>query len=414
MTLKINHVSGAKEAESVRSLVQEEVEGQRAKLIDLSLKIHRNPELGFQEVRASRWLTGYLRKKGFRIEMGVSVLATAFRATYGSGKPQIALMAEYDALPEIGHGCGHNLIAASAVGAATAAKIAVERYGGTITVLGTPAEEIYGGKAIMAEQGIFADLDMAMMVHPGNRNAVIIKALACVSLEVEFWGRAAHAAAQPEEGINALDAVLQSFNAINSLRQHIKSSARVHGIVTDGGEAANIVPAHSAASFLVRAEDEAYLDVLKERVLNCFQAASLATGARLEHRWGKTYYAPMRSNRTLARLFGRNMELLGHKIDWSQRETGFGSTDMGNVSQLVPSIHPFIAVAPPGVVTHSAEFASYAASQSGWAGLVLAAKALSLTVCDLLASPRLRQRIWREFRTGSAEGRQSLGKRGSR
>jgi amidohydrolase len=385
----------------LKDTIQQQVDSQQAELIDLSLRIHRNPELGFQEVKASRWLTDYLEAKGFAVEREISGLATAFKGSFGSGKPRLAILAEYDALPDIGHGCGHNIIAALAVGAAIAATVAVERYGGTILILGTPAEEIYGGKAIMSEHGVFADIDAAMMVHPGNRNVVITKALACVSLEVEFYGKPSHAAAQPEEGINALDALLQSFNAINALRQHIKSSARIHGIITDGGEAANIVPAHSAANFLVRAEDEAYLSILKDKVLNCFQAASLATGARLEYRWGNAYYAPMRSNRTLARLFAKNMEALGRKVDRSTRETGFGSTDMGNVSQLVPSIHPYIAIAPPGMVTHSVEFAYQASSASGWEGIMVGAKAISMTVCDLLASPRIRQRVWREFRTVS-------------
>lgn len=398
---KNDYSSGRKDAEDLKATVLHQVESQRAELVDLSLRIHRNPELGFHEVKASRWLTDYLEGNGFQIGREISGLATAFRGSYGSGKPRFAILAEYDALPGIGHGCGHNLIATLAVGAAIAAKTAIDCYGGTVLVLGTPAEELYGGKAIMAEQGVFADLDVAMMVHPGSRNVVITKTLACVSLEIEFYGKPAHAAAQPERGINALEALLQAFNAINGLRQHIKSSARLHGIITDGGEAANVVPAHSAATFLVRAEDEAYLSILRERVLSCFQAASLSTGARLEYRWGKAYYAPMRSNRILARLFARNLEALGYEVDWSGQEMGFGSTDMGNVSQIVPSIHPFIAIAPPGVVTHSVEFASLASSQSGWEGMMMAAKALSLTVCDLLANPHIRQRVWREFRSTS-------------
>ncbi|GAH70462.1 unnamed protein product, partial [marine sediment metagenome] len=265
-------------------------------------------------------------------------LPTAFRGSYGEGKPLVAILAEYDALPKLGHACGHNIIAASAVGAAVASKLAIDQFGGKIIVVGTPAEEIYGGKVKMVERGAFDNLDIAMMVHPAPYDSVTIKALACHTLEVEFYGKAAHAAAQPEVGVNALEAMLQSFNAINSLRQHIKDRARIHGIITDGGEAANIIPAHSAGIFIVRAEDNTYLDELRQKVINCFMGAATTSGARLEYRWGDVQYAPMRNNLTLAQLFGQNMEVLGRTVKLTSPRASFGSTDMGNVSQLVPSI----------------------------------------------------------------------------
>jgi metal-dependent amidase/aminoacylase/carboxypeptidase family protein len=249
----------------------------------------------------------------------------------------------------------------------------------------------------MADRGAFNNVDIAMMVHPGTRDTATAPSLACVTLEVEFFGKAAHAAARPAAGINALEAMLLSFAAINSLRQHIKNKARIHGIITDGGEAANIVPSHSAGSFIVRAEDDAYLNELKQKVLNCFIGAATATGARLEYRWGDISYATMRNNLILAKLFRQNMESLRRKMHLYDPDKGMGSTDMGNVSQLVPSIHPSVAIAPVEVVTHSPEFASAAASEAGIQGLLDAAKTLALTVTDLVANPGIVAKIKEEF-----------------
>jgi len=241
------------DVEKLKASVRDGIDSRRQQLTELSLKIHSCPELGFQEVKASAWLTQYLEENGFSIERGICELPTAFRGSYGQGKPAIAILAEYDALPGLGHACGHNLIAAGAVGAGVASKLAIDRFGGSILIIGTPAEELYGGKVVMANRGAFNNVDMAMMVHPGAHNTATTQALACQTLEVEFFGKAAHAAARPEAGINALEAMLQSFTAINSLRQHIKDKARIHGIITNGGEAANVVPAYTAGTFLVRA-----------------------------------------------------------------------------------------------------------------------------------------------------------------
>ncbi len=383
--------------EKLKSSVVGEIDARRHQLSELSLKIHSSPELGFQEVKAAAWLTHYLEENGFSVERGICELPTAFRGRCGQGKPAIAILAEYDALPNFGHACGHNLIAASAVGAAVASKLAVDQFGGSILVVGTPGEELYGGKVIMADRGAFNNLDMAMMVHPGAYDTAITRALACQALEVEFFGKAAHAAARPEAGINALEAMLNSFAAINSLRQHIKDKARIHGIITDGGEAANIVPAHSAGAFLVRAEDDAYLDELKGRVINCFIGAATASGARLEYRWGGIRYAPLRNNLTLARLFRQNMQSLGRKVKLSDPSQAFGSTDMGNVSQLVPSIHPKVAIAPEEVLLHSPQFTEVAASETGIKGLLDAAKALAMTVVDLVANPEIAIKVKEEF-----------------
>lgn len=383
--------------EELKASVISGIDTQRHQLSKLSLKIHSHPELGFQEIKASGWLTQYLEKNGFHLERGICELPTAFRGSYGQGKPAIAILAEYDALPEQGHACGHNLIAACAVGAGVAAKPAIDRFGGSILVIGTPAEELYGGKAIMADRGAFNDVDIAMMVHPGVYDVATTQALACQSLEVEFFGRAAHAAARPETGINALEAMLQAFTAINSLRQHIKDTARIHGIITDGGKAANIVPAHSAGSFILRAEDDAYLDELKQKVMNCFVGAATASGARLEYKWADVRYAPMRNNLALAQLFSQNMQSLGRSVHLSDPSRDFGSTDMGNVSQLVPSIHPIVAIAPIEEGTHSPQFASAATSEAAEHGLLDAAKALAMTVVDLVANPEIIIKIKEEF-----------------
>jgi len=384
--------------EKLKASAISEIDARRHQLSELSLKIHSNPELGFQEVKAADWLTRYLEENGFSIQRGICELPTAFRGSYGQGKPAIAILAEYDALPNLGHACGHNLIAACAVGAGVASKLAIDQFGGTILIIGTPAEELYGGKVIMAEREAFSNLDMAMMVHPGVHNTATTETLACQTLEVEFFGKAAHAAARPDKGINALEAMLQAFTAINSLRQHIKDKARIHGIITDGGQAANVVPAHSAGSFIVRAEDDTYLDELKQRVLNCFIGAATASGARLEYKWGDTRYAPLRNNLTLAQLFTQNMQSLGRKVQFSNPAEALASTDMGNVSQLVPSIHPFVAIAPVEIATHSPQFASAAASEAGIHGLLDAAKALAMTVVDLVANPEIAIKVKQEFR----------------
>ena len=386
--------------EELKNSVIDQIDTRRQQLSELALRIHSNPEPGFHEVKASTWLTEYLEENGFSIERGICELPTAFKASYGRGKPDIAILAEYDALPGVGHACGHNLICTMAVGAAAASKLVADRFTGTISVIGTPAEELYGGKAIMANSGAFNNLDAAMMVHPGISDTATTQALACQNLEIEFFGQAAHAAARPEAGINALEAMLQSFSAINSLRQHIRSSARIHGIITDGGQAANVVPDHSAGSFIVRATEDTYLDELEQKVINCFIGAATATGARLEYRWADVRYASMRNNLTLAKLFIRNMKRLGRKTKLSTAGRSFGSTDMGNVSQLVPSIHASVAIAPREVLLHSPQFTSAAASEAGIMGMYDAARALAMNIVDLLANPDTLIRVKEEFRQG--------------
>jgi amidohydrolase len=381
--------------EMLKETAVNEVDSRRKELTELSLQIHHNPEIGFQEFQACGWLTEYLERYDFKVERGVCQLDTAFRGTYGEGEPAIALLAEYDALPGLGHACGHNIICTAAVGAAVAVRGAVDERGGSVVVIGTPAEEMYGGKIIMAERGAFTDIDAAMIVHPSVADVADIQALACIGLEVEFNGKAAHAAAFPQEGVNALEAMILAFNGINSLRQHIREGARIHGIITHGGEAPNVVPARSAGSFLVRAEDDGYLEELKDKVLNCFTAAAVATGAKLDYRW-TTYYAPLNTNAVLIEAFSQNMTSLGRHLAPS-RGAALGSSDVGNVSMLVPTIHPMVAIAPPQVSVHSPEFADAAASEDGMSGLLDGAKALAMTTVDLIARPGLMARVKQKF-----------------
>ena len=387
------------EIENLKLKAKDGVELQRQQLIQLSLNIHDNPELGFKEEKASAWLTGYLEDNEFHVERGIAGVATAFQATYGQGSPRIALLAEYDALPKIGHGCGHNIIAASAVGAAVGSKPIIDQLGGSIVALGTPAEENFGGKINMVQAGVFKEMDVAMIVHPDVKNVATIQALACTGVEAEFFGQPAHASAEPHKGVNALEAIILAFTSINSLRQHIKEEARIHGIITDGGEAPNIVPAHSAAEFYVRAPDNEYLDELKSKVSNCFIGASTASGARLEYHWDDIAFDSMKNNETLAELFKQNLESLGRHVEAFNPEFGLGSTDMGNVSQVVPSIHPTIAIASPEVLGHTPEFAAAAASEAGHEGLTDAAKALAMTVVDIL-QPGMLDEIRQEFCRG--------------
>ncbi len=285
-----------------------EVDRRRKELIDLSLRIHANPEIAFEEHKSAAALAEFLEANGFVVESGICEISTAFRASVGSGEPRVALLAEYDALPGVGHGCGHNIIGTASCAAGIALKPVIEETGGTVLVIGTPAEEAAGGKVYMAARGAFDGLDCAMMVHPGNRNTSVAFALACLELDVEFEGKAAHAAARPEAGLNALDAMVAAFVNIGLLRQQLRDSARVHGIITDGGQAVNVIPHHTEAKLLVRSEDDEYMDeVLKPKVLGCFEGAAAATGCGLKFRWGEeSRYKAMRTNRALAEAYRAN------------------------------------------------------------------------------------------------------------
>jgi amidohydrolase len=385
--------------DELKQRLASEIDRRRDELVELSLRIHANPEIAFQEEKASGWLADYLEANGFAVERGICEIATAFRATFGQGEPRVAFVAEYDALPGVGHGCGHNIIGTASCAAGIAAREIVGEGGGTVLVIGTPAEEAAGGKVYMVDRGAFQGLTCAMMVHPGNRNTSLGYALACLELNVEFHGKAAHAAARPEAGLNALDAMVAAFVNIGLLRQQLRDSARVHGIITDGGQAVNVIPHHTAASLLLRSEEDDYMDdVLKGRVLACFQAAAEATGCQLEHRWGdESRYKSMRNNRPLAGAYRANVEALGRQVMEADTRRSMGSTDMGNVSAVVPSIHPAIAVAGPDIPIHTVDFREMAATEAGHAALLDSAKALAMTAVDVFTDADLRERMRREF-----------------
>jgi amidohydrolase len=371
-------------------------------LAEINRQLHDNPEVAFKERRSSALLVDFLAKNNFKVEKGICKLPTAFRAVYGNDRPAIAFLAEYDALPKLGHACGHNLIATSTVAAALASRKTVDTLGGSVIVFGTPGEELYGGKVIMADAGAFDNIDIAMITHPGG-NRIMMNTLACATLHVEFIGRAAHAAALPEAGINALEAMIQSFNAINSLRQHIRDRARIHGIITDGGEAANIIPAHTAATFMVRAENDSYLEVLKEKVINCFTSAEIATGAELKYRWGEQY-AAMINNLSMARLFQKNIRSLGHRIPMGDTGRWGGSTDVGNVSRIVPTIQPLMPVGPDSVMIHTPEFTEVSGQDKALRHMLDAARAMAMTAIDLLSRPETMEKVRKESLKSKKQG----------
>ncbi|HBE02441.1 MAG TPA: amidohydrolase [Spirochaetia bacterium] len=361
-------------------------------LIQIADLIFVNPETAFEEYKSSALLANALEEEGFSVRRGIAGLKTSFVASL-NGKtesPRIAFLAEYDALPQLGHACGHNLIGTSAVGAALAIKSILTELNGSVHVIGSPAEEGGGGKAIMVEAGVFELIDAALMVHPSTHNTTRRGSLSSCKITLEFFGKSAHAAAAPEKGINAFDALILAFTGINALRQHLRSDARVHGIITHGGEATNIVPEYSAAKFGVRAMDVPYTRQIIDKVKACAEAGALVTGARLKFTEGQYHYAPMCPNPVLADLVDSNMRKLGIDVKFPiPNKGGMGSTDMGNVSQAVPALHPYIAIGPETVSTHTNEFRELAGSAAGHVGMIKAAKIMSMTAIDLLACPEI-------------------------
>ena len=372
---------------------------ERAELLrSVSKELFEHPELKHEEVRASRLIAQHLRDAGFEVELGVAGLSTAIRAAHPNAAvgPVVAVLAEYDALPDLGHACGHNLIAAGALGAALGLGTIKTELPGTFLFFGTPAEEGGGGKVTMVEDGQFEGVDAAMMFHPSSFTITGWGSLAITEVKIAFRGRAAHASAWPEKGINALDAVIQTFNGINALREHIRDGARIHGIITHGGTKPNIVTEYAAAEFYVRAPQTDYRDELLEKLRRCAEGASLATGAELEFSLVGHAYKAMKPNRTLGKAFEGNLTSLGWSITPPPAPI-MGSTDMGDVTQAVPGIHPYVAIVDTGVAEHTHDFAEAAASERGQTAMIDAAKAMAMTAVDVLTNPELAQGIRREF-----------------
>ncbi len=369
------------------------------RLLDASHQIHAHPELNYEEHFAHELLTAFLEGEGIAPQRHAYDLATAFDSRAGSEGPEVAVLCEYDALPGVGHACGHNIIATAGLGAGLAAAFVAEAAGGRVRIMGTPAEEGGGGKVRMARKGAFDGVAAAMMVHPADADLLNMDCLAIQELQVQYHGKAAHAAAAPWEGRNALDAAVLGYSGVAAMRQHIRPNERVHGIFTRAGDKPNIVPAETAMEWYVRAGTVASLQPLKQRVFTCLESAATACGCTMSHEWVDNLYAEMVDNGPLVQAYVANAAAVGRTVldPVAAGRRVMGSTDMGNISHLVPSIHPMIKVAPDGVPIHSVEFARWAVAEEGDRAVIDGAKAMAMTVVDLWASTTLRANVEAEF-----------------
>jgi amidohydrolase len=373
-----------------RSSLDASVDENASRLSEIARKIHANPELSFREHQACSWLREAARLDGVTVEEGTGGLATAFRARIGSGTgPKVAILAEYDALPHIGHACGHNLIAAGALGAFLALHSVRRDLAGTVELIGTPAEEGGGGKIALLEAGVFQGVDAAMMFHPFDRDLLAHIALASTYFDFIFEGKPSHAALAPWDGASALTACMETFRLIDGQRVHMRDGVRVHGYIVEGGHASNIIPERTRAQFSVRALDEKELERVAAIVRRCASAGALASDVKvtINERRG---YRNMKNNMALARRFGEHLGALGRSPRESDPSVGAGSTDMGDVSQYVPAIHPWLQICETGATTcHQHEFAACAASLRGMDTMLIAAKAMARTAADLLEDAAL-------------------------
>ena len=380
-----------------KEIARQRVERAHEALIGLSHWIQANPELNYHETLACGWLVEWLEKAGFSVQRNVADLETAFVGTYGPGPLNIAIIAEYDALPEVGHACGHNIISASAIGAGIALAAVANQLGIQVSVIGTPAEEGGGGKIVMVEKGVFDDVHCALMVHPGPSDLLLPEVLAAQTLEVTYIGRPSHAGSFPERGINAADAIVVAQVAIGLLRQSLTAGDRVHGIVTSGGEASNIIPARVTAEWMVRATTVARLDELREKVRRCFEAGAIASGAELVI-LERPVYADMRHDAALTSLYAKNLEALGRSLagrpgDPKRLDMNRFSTDMGNVSYVTPSIHPILGIDSAPAVNHQPEFTAATISLAADQAIFDGAVAMAWTAIDAVQDEELRSRL---------------------
>ena len=375
-----------------KEAARKRVEQSRDELVALSRRIHANPELGFEEEQACAWLCELLEGGGLEVERGVGDLPTAFAARAGSGPLHVVVCAEYDALPAVGHACGHNVIAAMAAGAGLALAKVADDAGLRVTVLGTPAEEGGGGKILLLERGAFEGAHAAMMVHPSPYEQAEMPIIAVDHMQVAYRGKEAHASAYPFLGVNAADALVVAQTAIGLLRQQLRPGDRVHGIVTKGGDAANIIPARTEAKWMVRAETLEHLAEVRDKVVRCFEAGALATGATLELTEDEAPYSEMRHDHDLSALYQRNAEALGRSFD-DRADRGAGSTDMGNISLALPSIHPTIGIDALPAVNHQPEFTAKCATPAADQAVFDGAVAMAWTAIDAAADPALRERL---------------------
>ena len=373
-------------------------------LVSVSHDIHDHPEQNYEEVFASELLTRTANGLGVPVELGAFDCATGFSGDVGSG-PTVCIMSEYDALPDIGHGCGHNIIAAAGLGAAIALAAIAKDSGGRIRYMGTPAEEGGGGKILMARNGALSGVDLAMMVHPADADLATIDAIALQQLLVEYTGQESHAAAAPHLGRNALDAAVLGYMAVATLRQHILPTERIHGIFLKSGEKPNIVPREASTEWYVRSDNVTSLAALKPRVLASLESGAHACGCSVTHEWVGDAYADMVTNNTMGAMYAHNASRLGRTVT-DPRDGGHrvvGSTDMGNVSHLVPSIHPMIASAPVGTSIHTKQFAQFARSPLADKAVLDGAKAMAMTAIDYWTSPERQSAVAAEFHTANPD-----------
>ena len=366
-------------------------------LVATSHAIHAEPELNFEEHFAHGLLTGVLADQGLPVVRGAYGLETAFEAEAGTEGPRLAVLCEYDALPGNGHACGHNVIATAGLGAGLAAAAVADEMGGRVRILGTPAEEGGGGKVIMADRGAFEDVEAAMMVHPADADLENITSLAIQQAQVVYEGRAAHAAAAPEQGLNALDAMVLGYVNVAALRQHIAPTERIHGIFNESGDRANIVPRRTTATWYVRSPNRAGVRALKERLTACLESGAAAAGCTVELNWNPASYDEVVDNRALLDRYVANAALFGREVLPTVTHQVVGSTDMGNVSYLVPGIHPMIKVAPHGTAIHTEDFARYAVLEEADRAVVDGAKSMALTMVDCWADPAVLDAARAEF-----------------
>ena len=384
--------------EGAKTRAKEGVAAAADELIDVSRRIHENPELAMQERQAAALLADRLEAHGFQVERSAVGLETAFRASWGEGPVTIACICEYDALPDMGHACGHNLIAAAGLGAAYGLKAALSPSQVRLLVVGTPAEESIGGKIILLARGAFEGVDVVLMAHPSPADVDMPPMYGIEQVEVEYRGQSAHASFAPEMGVNALDGLVVAYQAIAQLRQHIRRDSRIHGIITHGGSAPNVVPDRAAGSFLVRALHPAYLEELKGKVQRCFEAGAAASGATLDIRWGPWSCDPMRNNSALAAAYRGNAESLGRTF-LDVRLDSTGSSDMGNVSQAIPSIHPMFGIGA-AAFNHTPAFTGVCATDAAHQSMIQAAQALAMTGVEVALDRDLLQRAKDEFASG--------------
>jgi amidohydrolase len=376
---------------ALKKRVADRVDARAEALDRLALAIHSRPELAFEERFAADALVAYLRSEKAEVRTPAGGLETAFVADTGAGGPLVAILGEYDALPGIGHACGHNLMGTAAAGAFLALRDVLDGTKGRVRLIGCPAEERGNGKVLLISGGVFEGVDAALMYHPGDRDEIDPLMLAMVNLDVELLGKAAHAAAEPHEGVNALDGLVLGWNAMSALRLLVRSDSRIHGIITDGGKAANIIPDRAAARLMVRSPDNAYLADLRRRVLACFEGAALATACQLKAQWSEVCEV-VSTNRPLAEAFAENAKALGRTMHPRRPNDTHGSTDMGNVTRLVPGIHPFLSITEGSVPGHSIAFTEAAKTPRALATMRLAAKALAMTALDAFADGSLIKR----------------------